>query len=205
MLDLFAQMACGFRVLHDAKIMHKNIDSTHFMIKSTPSGKNVLKIIGFSELREMAHENSVSNATEKNHYVPPEILLEGGYTRASDIWGLGMMLHEMARAGEEAFKYTDTADMTKHVEEKKHLVGADGKPKFSKDFETLLDSMLKIAPEDRSTIANIIEMLTKMGKEDHIGKWVDSEDFKAEWHASRKNIQLINNDWKFFKAAMSDD
>lgn len=68
---------------------------------------------------------------EKNRYQPPEIMLEGGYTRASDIWGLGLLLHEMATQGTMPFETTDQSQMQKDVDAKKHI---DGKG-FSSEFD----------------------------------------------------------------------
>lgn len=65
--------------------------------------------------------------------------------------------------------------------------------------------MIKIAPEDRATIANVIDSLSNMGGVNHIQNWIESAEFKDAWQESRKSIHLINNEWKFFKANLDDE
>merc|ERR1712063_151088 len=82
---LFVQLALVFKEIHGNSIMHKNIDNTHVLFVGAEGQEDgdFLKLTGFSNLREMAHDNSVASviSTEQS-FCPPETMDGGTYTRA---------------------------------------------------------------------------------------------------------------------------
>lgn len=52
-LDLFAQVALAFKMVHENNIMHKNVNLDHLLVKETESKAKIVKLAGFSKLRIM--------------------------------------------------------------------------------------------------------------------------------------------------------
>lgn len=106
----------------------------------------------------------------------------------------------MARKGEFAMDTSDNRIMQEAVKNKLPTKGKN----FTPDFEELLDSMLKIAPADRTSITNILHSLSNMDGIDHVTEWVQSDTFKTEFIDSRKTLLLMNNEWKLYTAQLTD-
>jgi serine/threonine protein kinase len=113
-LEVFTQVAVAFHLLHEKLVMHKNINAEHFVIKDRGAARKIVKTIGFSQLRAMRHVNSVTEGNAKmTLYAAPECLSNGKYTRAADIWGLGVLLLTMANGGKPMFETASSEDIEK--------------------------------------------------------------------------------------------
>jgi len=98
-IQTFVEICLAFQMIHDNKVMHKNVRPDHFLIEKD-TGR--VKVIGFSKLREMMNEKSQSTLADKGlekAYTPPECVGGMAYTRASDVWVCGLILFQMASGG----------------------------------------------------------------------------------------------------------
>ena len=85
-------------------------------------------------------------------YVPPETIRGEGYTRCGDIWGLGIILFQMATLN-TPFETVDAEAIIEEIKQGKHVdVGSE----YSSDFKKLLDHIFKPEKEDRWTIDQIL-------------------------------------------------
>ena len=109
-IKIFVQMMLAFQMIHENKVMHKNVRPEHFLLDDATG---LLKTIGFSKLREMIREESLGSiapedkATDKE-YSPPECVDGRSYTRSADLWVCGLILFQMASGG--VFPYDQRAD-----------------------------------------------------------------------------------------------
>lgn len=86
------------------------------------------------------------------YYVAPEIWTKRQYSRASDIWALGVILYEMLSL-KKPFPANDQAELMDKVCNQPFLRIRFG---VSKVFKQLVDSMLQKDPKKRPTISDII-------------------------------------------------
>lgn len=182
--------------------MHKNINTTHFILKDRGAGLKIVKTIGFSELREMMHTNSVTGKkdSDKTQFIPPEAMSGSTYTRSSDIWGLGIVLLMMANQGKCPFATEDQTDIQNSINAGEHLqVPAEFSANAS--YKSLLEHCLKIVPEERATIGSILHEILP----DCVKKYIESDDFKEEFKLSRGPMILMNEEYKLFDAKLTEE
>ncbi|MFO7653507.1 MAG: protein kinase [Candidatus Krumholzibacteriia bacterium] len=105
-LDIGGQMIAGLAAAHAAGIVHRDIKPENVMI--TPDG--VIKLMDFG----LAGTRAGSLAIPPGHiagtiaYMAPEVLRGEPATPRSDLWSLGVTLHEMS-TGERVFRGTQAA------------------------------------------------------------------------------------------------
>lgn len=103
MLPAFAQMARAIRAAHAAGITHRDLKPENIMLRED----GYVKVLDFGLARLSAAEGSASEATMTQHTVPGQLLGTMRYmspeqTRgeaagpASDIFSLGLVIHELA-------------------------------------------------------------------------------------------------------------
>ena len=103
------QMADALAHAHARGVVHRDMKSANVMV--TPEGR--IKVLDFGLARRMsqaeAEEATRSQFTEAGtvvgtlHYMPPEVFRGETADARSDLWALGVVLHEMA-AGELPFQ-----------------------------------------------------------------------------------------------------
>jgi len=137
---------------HHLKIIHRDLKPENIMYSS----EGVLKIIDFG-LSMKADTFSLERLAGTRHYIAPEVIKEGKYTKACDIWSLGVILH-MLLSGyfpiggstvEETFKMT--------LEFKEPNFRADLWKGVSNEAKDLLKKMMDPNYETRITAAAALE------------------------------------------------
>jgi serine/threonine protein kinase len=90
------QMITALDYLHRQKIVHKDIKCANILLTS----KGVLKLTdygcskGFDQTIFLVNYESKGSKTQKgtSHWMAPESIVEGIYTRKTDVWSLGCTL-----------------------------------------------------------------------------------------------------------------
>lgn len=98
-----AQIADALAHAHERQIIHRDLKSRNVVI--TPDGR--VKLLDFGLAKRLA-EGELGQVTRSNvsltqpgtvvgtlHYMAPEVLRGGDASAASDLWALGIVLHEM--------------------------------------------------------------------------------------------------------------
>jgi serine/threonine protein kinase/tetratricopeptide (TPR) repeat protein len=99
-LPLIRQMGAGLTALHEQGIVHRDFKPGNVMVVRSASGaeRAVINDFGLARALEAPEGMTVTRASHvigTPDYMAPEQLLGKSATRASDIYALGVVLHEM--------------------------------------------------------------------------------------------------------------
>jgi len=181
-------MCLAFQLIHENKVMHKNVQTEHFLIEPET---DLIKVIGFSKLREMKHDNSIGSTRDADSsYTAPECVDGQNYTRAADVWGIGLVLFQMASGGTAPYSIDfDAEKISQWVAANGHKDTAVIGEK-SEMFMNLMDGIFKIVPEERFSIGQIInEFLSEQVK-----AYINGEKFKTAFMITRKLMSIMNEE-----------
>ena len=85
-------MTRGLKVLHDMKILHRDLKCANIFITKKD---NIFKL-GDLNVSKVAKMGLVYTQTGTPYYASPEVWRDQPYDAKSDIWSLGCILYEMA-------------------------------------------------------------------------------------------------------------
>jgi serine/threonine protein kinase len=99
-LHFAKQLITALDYLHNHKIVHKDLKCANVLLTS----KGVLKLSdfgcskGFDHTISFVYYEKEGSKTQKgtSYWMSPETIVEGNYTRKTDIWSLGCTLLELA-------------------------------------------------------------------------------------------------------------
>ncbi|CAD8166199.1 unnamed protein product [Paramecium octaurelia] len=152
-IDVLTQICKGLLGLHQKNIIHRDIKPANVLIKN-----GIFKLVDFGfALIENQYDSILKRYNVGTPlYMAPEIHLFNQYSEKSDVWALGIMLHEMLFKTAPKFKFNDQTLMQEIKENCQTLDIID-----SKLIVRLLEGMLQLEPEDRLTIQQILQIISE--------------------------------------------
>lgn len=88
--SIFYQMVIGLQMLHNNKIVHRDIKCANIFL--TKSGNAKLGDLNVSKIAKMG---ILQTQTGTPYYASPEVWQDKPYDKRSDIWSLGCVLYEL--------------------------------------------------------------------------------------------------------------
>lgn len=88
--EYFIQMIFGLKILHEKKIIHRDLKSANVFVSG-----NVIKIGDFNISKIIKNNLVISSQTGTPYYASPEVWSEKPYDYRTDIWSLGCILYEL--------------------------------------------------------------------------------------------------------------
>jgi serine/threonine protein kinase len=165
---IFIQLSLAIFRIHSKNIIHRSIKPATIYLDN----KFNLKLTHFKNAYSLKSENDLcKEEIGTKNYMSPEMWLKQGYNTKSDIWALGVVLYEMCTFNKPFTDETEEGLFQKVTSGKYPPVGN----KYSKELTGLIDEMLKIKPEERISIKDIIHkyVFISRSKETNLFDYVD--------------------------------
>ena len=165
---IFIQLSLAIYRIHSKNVIHSNINLSNILIDS----KFNLKLTYFNNSYLLKSEKDLClNDIKPNIYMAPEIWKKEGYNTKSDIWSLGVVLYELCSFNNPFDDKNEEIIFQKVIYAKYPSLGN----KYSKELIRLIDEMLRIKPEERISIKDIIHkyVFISKSKETDLFDYVD--------------------------------
>eukprot|EP01138_Halocafeteria_seosinensis_P011538 gb/GECG01011786.1/.p1 GENE.gb/GECG01011786.1/~~gb/GECG01011786.1/.p1 ORF type:complete len:496 (+),score=75.49 gb/GECG01011786.1/:1-1488(+) len=189
----FRQMCQAVRHCHKRKVMHRDLKPENFIFEDEDDSSN-LKLADFGLSAYLPSQNAIlSEACGSSYYMAPE-MFRHRYTKAADIWSLGIILY-LLLSGRVPFGM--------HVETEPEIYTAIQRDRLkfrtkhwkgiSKSAITLIADILRKNPKERPSLDDILE-----------NSWVKGETAKTQ-ALNKKIVESMynfNNRNKFKKHAL---
>ena len=165
---IFIQLSLAIYRIHIKNVIHRNIKTSTVFLDT----KYNLKLTYFKDAYLLKSENDLcKEEIEPKNYMAPEIFKKEGYNTKSDIWSLGVILYEMCTFNKPFDDENQDNLYQKIINAKYASIGN----KYSKELIALIDEMLRIKPEERISIKDIIHkyVFISRSKETNLFDYVD--------------------------------
>ncbi|GAA4899428.1 hypothetical protein GCM10025789_17060 [Tessaracoccus lubricantis] len=145
-------LANALAVAHEAGIIHRDIKPANVLVPDTGA-----KITDFGIARSLDRDSRTMTGQVMGtaHYLSPEQALGQQVGPASDIYGLGVLAHEMLTGKKPFDRTSPVATALAHVQDPPPPL-PEGTPA---DLDSLINACLAKEPEDRPTAALIAKLL----------------------------------------------
>ncbi len=167
---LLYELASALAVAHEAGVIHRDIKPANVLVSETGA-----KLTDFGIARSISgHSHTLTGQVLGTaNYLSPEHALGQQLGPASDVYGLGVLAHEML-TGEKPFdRATPIATALAHVQDPPPPL-PEGTPA---DLASLISSCLAKDPEARPSAALLVKMLEAPAVEEDVP--LDEEDPEA--------------------------
>jgi serine/threonine protein kinase len=141
---ILLDMLQGLEHLHCLDIVHSDLTPSNIMIEKT--GRVLLADFGLSSEQEF--ENYAGMTVGTPGYQAPERLEHAPITALADVYGAGIILHEMLR-GERLFMNMNDAETKRRMQSLKFDWVATGHKDFDKFLKGILATSLAYKPQKR--------------------------------------------------------
>ena len=149
---LMYEMAMALVVAHEAQIIHRDIKPANVLL---PDSGAKLTDFGIARSVGSFSQTMTGQVMGTAHYLSPEQALGQELGPASDIYGLGVLAHEMLTGVKPFDRQTPIATALAHVQDEAPPL-PEGTPA---DLVRLIGDCLAKDPEERPTAALIVELL----------------------------------------------
>lgn len=148
--EIARQAAEALSAAHAAGVVHRDIKSSNIMVSEDRAGKPVAKLMdfGLAQVSGASKLTRVDTRVGTTAYMSPEQALGDPVDARTDLWSLGVVLHEMV-AGELPFKgHYDQAILYSILNEEPEPV-TSLRSRVPMELEWIIEKCLAKAPADR--------------------------------------------------------
>ncbi|KAG8928266.1 hypothetical protein FRC01_006191 [Tulasnella sp. 417] len=154
-LKLLAEVASGLKFLHSQSIVHGAVKPTNVIISD--DGRPMLMDFGMApDLRMVERNMTMADSGRENvGYMSPELIEEGNYTVASDVYAFGSLVLEILSGQPPYYKLAYVQAMIQITQQKKPSPDDHPNLPASSQLWELLQLCWSTSPSDRPTIEQI--------------------------------------------------
>ncbi len=165
-LKLGLQVARALAASHEQGVVHRDVKPDNIMVLERPGDPDFVKVLDFGVAKVPSDRGGVNQTAAgviigTPQYMAPEQCVGQPADARTDIYALGLILHELCR-GRPVFDSTDTVGlMLEHMRTLAPRLGAGPLGDVPPDFDALLAMMLEKRADDRPrTMRQVIEMMS---------------------------------------------
>jgi len=176
---IFIQITKGLHDLHEYNILHRDLKSANVFLFKDGTAK-----LGDLNVSKITSRGLGCTQTGTPYYASPEVWKDNPYNLKSDIWSLGCVFYELIM-----LKTPFRAQSMKELYKKVMIGEYPPIPKiFSKNFQIVIDRILKVKPEERPNTKEILEIPEVVDKIEELKIF----DKKNSIHNKNINNSLFN-------------
>ena len=144
---VLVQVTQGLKVLHELKILHRDMKSANVFINNDGSVK-----LGDMNVSKVSKDGLLYTQTGTPYYASPEVWQDKPYNSKSDIWSLGCVLYEAATL-RPPFRADDMQGLFEKVVKGEYSPISSF---YSKDLNFMIRKLLQIDPGKRPNCEQIM-------------------------------------------------
>ncbi|MGD2086992.1 MAG: two-component regulator propeller domain-containing protein [Candidatus Aminicenantes bacterium] len=160
-VEIMLQLMGALAWIHEKGVLHRDLKPENVMLVQQEGTKNFVKLLDFG----LAKTESLTRLTQSGiligtiNYLSPEYVKGRDFSKASDIYALGVIFYEMI-TGEQPFKGETTLEIMKKI------IGRD--PKEPREYcreispalnQLIMDMMAKV-PDERPGLKDAIQRIS---------------------------------------------
>ena len=175
--------------LHKKKIIHRDIKPENILIDNNDNA--LLSDYGISTHCKEGEKRKTYCGTDE--YLAPEVIRGEPYDEKIDIWAIGILIYEcFSSSGKTPFNKLDFLQRTE--DNKEYIIKNDKDLKivYDKDFDplakNLIEKILKINPEDRLSIDDILNHILFNG----LNLQIKNEIFNYDENKDMQKENILN-------------
>ena len=177
---IFMQISLALKECHcrmQGKVLHRDIKPGNIFLDANTN----VKIGDFGLSRVLSDESEyASTHVGTPYYMSPEQIVESKYNEKSDIWSTGCVLYEIASL-RPPFQAPSQFSLAAKIRTGKF----DRLPlRYSEELQNVLESMLKIKPEERPDIEKILKV-------PQITLRLNEKDLKDAYYSLKRKEELL--------------
>mmetsp|Transcript_33133 Transcript_33133/g.64219 ORF Transcript_33133/g.64219 Transcript_33133/m.64219 type:complete len:475 (+) Transcript_33133:76-1500(+) len=164
------QILLGLKYMHSKGIVHADFKPEQVVLQCGSQSACEARIADFGLAVEATQQDPKPGFRGSPYYLAPEIANEEKIYPASDMWALGVSIHEMLNKGHHLVTGATVDQLTHNLKLMSYLAASNLSPSslYNKTLEQsntavnqLLFHLLKIIPQDRISAADAIEFAEK--------------------------------------------
>lgn len=155
----FIQLLKGLKVLHDLKIIHRDIKAANCFLTED---LNTIKL-GDMNVSKVTRNNFASTQVGTPLYLSPQIWMGKSYDSKTDIWSLGVLLYEMCTLN-YPFMGLNMDQLKRAVTKGRY---APIPSYLNSDFSKLISMMLQMDPMRRPSVDELLNNPIIAGRINH--------------------------------------
>ncbi len=186
-LNYTIQICEALQYIHSKNIIHRDLKPLNVFLTKN----NEVKLGDFGVARELKSENSIAKTFVGSLcYLSPEIIEnEFGYTYKTDIWALGIILYEMITLSNPFSSFKGNFQIMNKI--KSGNISKIEKNDCPKELIDLIPKILRINPNERSELSQILEICKKI-LDDINNKEKNNTDNNNVKDNNEKEVEIIN-------------
>ena len=184
--NFFIQISLGLAYIHSKNILHRDLKPMNIFMKKN----NLIKIGDLGVAKLLQTNTKAITYIGTPYYLSPEVCEGKPYNSKSDVWALGCILYELCTFKKPFNAFNQAALCLKIIEGKFIPINKiEGIPKYSKNLENMINSMLKRNYIERPLMKEILNNKIFFEKAVILGY---DEDIKIIYN-NYNNINIKNN------------
>lgn len=147
------QLLSAVNYLHSNKVVHRDLKAENFLYES--SNSSVIKICDFGMSIQTDSYSKLKSLAGTPYYLAPEVL-KGNYTKACDVWSLGVFLFFLL-TGKHPFKGDSLESIYGKASEGFYSVSNKDLQGLSENAQDLIKRMLTVQVNKRITVQSALK------------------------------------------------